>query len=80
MLLIILAIVIVGGGILFFYSKPFSTKVKEAARQATEWTSENIQKDPVGYLTWAMDECYATEEKLSASKLSMNTQLESGET
>jgi DNA repair exonuclease SbcCD ATPase subunit len=47
--------------------------VKEAARQATEWTPENIQKDPVGYLTWALEQCEKSEQKLAASKLSLKS-------
>jgi len=42
----IVAVVLVIGGILFFVSKPFNTRVKSATRQATQWTPENIQKDP----------------------------------
>ena len=69
--LVVLALV--AGGIWFFVSKPFQTNVKQAYNQATQWTPENIKKDPVGYLTWALDEVGKTEGKLQASELSLRT-------
>jgi hypothetical protein len=57
----------------FLVSKPFQTQVKTGYRQATEWTPENIQKDPVGYLTWALDEVGKTEKTLEASVISLKT-------
>lgn len=69
----ILAVALIGGGIWFYLSKPFQTQVKENYRQATEWTPENIKKDPVGYLTWALEEVGKTEQKLEASVLGMKT-------
>ncbi len=71
--LVIILIAVIGGLFAYFWSKPFKTKVDEAARQAREWTPENIQKDPVGYLTWAMSESQATEDRLNASALSLRT-------
>jgi hypothetical protein len=76
---IVLVIVLVLGAILFFVSKPFQTRVKQATRQATEWTPENIQKDPVGYLSWALAECGKTEEKLQASRLALKTNRNNAE-
>jgi len=67
--LIVLALV--GGGIWYFVSKPFMTHVNQTFNQATQWTPENIKKDPVGYLTWALDEVGKTEGKLQASELSL---------
>ena len=75
----VIVLVVVLGAILFFASKPFSTRVKEAARQATEWTPENITKDPVGYLTWALDECKRVEGDLKASTLALNTRRNQAE-
>ncbi|MGO9113272.1 MAG: hypothetical protein ACLP9L_28910 [Thermoguttaceae bacterium] len=69
--LVVLALV--AGGIWFFVSKPFQTNVKQAYNQATQWTPENIKKDPVGYLTWALDEVGKTQDKLQASELSLKT-------
>jgi chromosome segregation ATPase len=60
-------------------SKPFQTEVKEGYRQATEWTAENIQKNPVGYLTWALEEVGKTEQKLQASVLSLKTKKNGAE-
>ncbi len=69
--LIVLALVL--GGIWFFVSKPFQTHVSQAYTQATQWTPENIKKDPVGYLTWALAEVGKTQDKLQASELSLKT-------
>ena len=42
--------------------------------QATEWTPENIRKDPSGYLTWAIAEVGKTEGKLKDAQLALETQ------
>jgi DNA repair exonuclease SbcCD ATPase subunit len=70
---VVIIILAVAAVVFFFVSKPFQTRVKEATRQATEWTSENIQEDPVGYLTWARDEVQQSEKKLNAGLLSLKT-------
>ena len=44
------ALVVILGGIIFYLSDPFSTRVKAGYKQFTEWTPENIAKDPVNYL------------------------------
>ncbi|GEM_PF-3191901 len=69
----IIGVVVVGLVIFYFVSDPFSTRVDQVASQATEWTPENIQKDPVGYLTWALKETGKTEQQLNASALSLRT-------
>lgn len=69
----VIVLVLVVGAVFFFVSKPFSTRVREAARQATEWTPENIRKDPVGYLSWALRECRDTDDRLRASAISLRT-------
>ena len=56
-------------GVLLVWSKPFSSRVKQATRQVTEWTPENIQKDTVGYLQWALDSVHGTETHLEARGL-----------
>jgi len=71
----VIIVAVVGLVIFYLVSDPFSTKVDEGVRQATEWTPENIQEDPVGYLTWALKETLKTEEKLEASALSLRTKL-----
>ena len=47
-----IALVVVVGGIIFYLSDPFSTRVKAGYKQFTEWTPENIAKDPVNYLNF----------------------------
>jgi hypothetical protein len=74
-LIVLVVLVVVGLAAFFLISKPFQTQVKQQFEQATEWTSENIQKDPVGYLTWALGEVEKTEEKLNASRLSLKTKM-----
>lgn len=74
-ILILVLLALAAGVILYFWSQPFQTRVNEAARQASQWTPENIQKDPVGYLTWAREETGRTEQTLQASTLSLKTKL-----
>jgi len=69
----LIVLIAVGLGAFFLVSKPFSTQVKEGYRQATEWTADNIQEDPVGYLTWALSEVDNTEQRLQASVLGLKT-------
>lgn len=69
--LIVLALVV--GGVWYFVSKPSRAKWDETVRQATQWTPENIKKDPVGYLNYALEEVGKTEDKLQASELSLRT-------
>lgn len=71
--LVVLAVIAVA--VLYFWSDPFQARVDNAARQASQWTPENIQKDPVGYLSWALKETENTGNKLSASSLGLRTQL-----
>lgn len=70
---VVVVVALIVAAVAYFWSKPFQTKVDEAARQAREWTPENIQKDPVGYLTWAQAETQRTEDRLNASALSLRT-------
>lgn len=67
------ALIVLGLVAFFVVSKPFQTQVKEQFRQGTEWTPENIQADPVGYLTWALGEADKTEQKLEASVIGLKT-------
>lgn len=69
----LIALMFVSLGAYFVVSKPFSTRVRSSYRQATEWTAENIQKDPVGYLTWALSEVDKTEQRLQAGVLGLKT-------
>jgi hypothetical protein len=47
--------------------------VAKTSTEARQWTPENIKKDQVGYLTWALAEVGKTEDKLRASELSLTT-------
>ena len=42
--------------------------------QETQWTPENIKKDPVGYLTWAIDQTDATKTRLEAAQVALTKQ------
>jgi hypothetical protein len=70
----VIVLVLVLGGIWYFVSKPFQTHVNETLRQQTDWTSENIKKDPEGYLTWAIAQVDKTRDKLKAAQLTLTTQ------
>jgi len=74
-ILILIVLLIIGGAGFYFYSDVFKTKVNEAARQATKWTPENIQEDPVGYLTWARSECSTSLTSMKARALSLRTKV-----
>ena len=74
--LIIIAIIIVGGAIFLSVSKPWSQWAKTAVENATEWTPENIQKDKLGYLSWAKDEMEKAQNKLEARAIALGAALE----
>ena len=57
-------VVVVAGG--YFFSAPFKSKVDRKIEQATQWTPENIQKDPEGYLFFAQGEIENTKNTLEA--------------
>jgi hypothetical protein len=71
----IIALVVVAAIVFYFISDPFKAKVNEQVRQATKWTPENIQKDPVGYLQWALDECNSSKDMLEAREIGLRSQL-----
>jgi chromosome segregation ATPase len=70
----VICLLLVAGGIWYFVSKPFHTNVNEKFKQATEWTPENIKKDPVGYLNSAIEQIDETKKKLGAAQLALTTQ------
>jgi len=72
--LVIVLLLVVVLAALYFISDPFRTKVDESTRQATTWTPENIQKNPVGYLQFSLSELAAISSKLEARVLALNTQ------
>lgn len=67
----IIVLVVLGLGVFYIVSDPFSTKVNTALTGATEWTPENIQKDPVNYLTWALGKTKSSVSQLKTSELSL---------
>ena len=77
-IIIVLIIVVV---LVYFLSAPAKTKIDMAYKEATTWTADNIQKDPVGYLTWALGEIKVTSNKIEAREIALKTkqkELEAG--
>jgi hypothetical protein len=70
----VIFLLLIAGGIWYFVSKPFQTHVNQAITQATDWTPENIKKDPEGYLTWAIKQVDGTRDKLQAAQLALTKQ------
>ncbi len=62
---VVSAVVLVG--IAYFASGPFRSKVDRRIQQATQWTPENIQKDPEGYLFQAKQKVKDAQAKLEAN-------------
>jgi hypothetical protein len=67
----VLGVLVVGGAIWYFASDPFHTRVNEAWKQGTQWTPEQIAKDPVMYLNYVEGEANTALEKLKASKIAI---------
>ena len=74
--IIILIVVVIIGLVVYFKSAPIQTKVNEVVKQTTEWTPENIQKNPEGYLVWSRQQCKQSKESLNANLLSMKIKKE----
>ncbi len=77
-IIIVLILVVV---LAYFLSAPAKTKIDMAYKEATTWTADNIQKDPVGYLTWALGEINVTANKIEAREIALKTkqkELEAG--
>jgi hypothetical protein len=68
----ILIVVVVVGGILYFGSDIFRTKVDRAVEGFTEWTPENIAKDPKGYLFFCRKQTEDAIGKLKASQIGIS--------
>ena len=67
---LVVVLVVVGAGA-YFLSAPFRTKTQQAYKQFSEWTPENIAKDPVNYLNFAEAQTQAAMEQLKASEISV---------
>lgn len=65
------ALVVILGGIIFYLSDPFSTRVKAGYKQFTEWTPENIAKDPVNYLNFCEQKTTEAIQQLKADRISV---------
>lgn len=70
-LVVVLAIVLIGGGIWYFTSDVFRTRANSAMRDMTEWTPENIAKNPVLYLDFVEEKTQAAASSLKASKVAV---------
>ena len=75
----LVVLVLVAGAIFYFVSDPFKTKVDIQVEQATKWTPENINKDPVGYLTWAIGKSQQAADSLSARQIALAQQKSNNE-
>ena len=69
----VIAVILALGAGYYAVSDPFKAKVDKLVEDKTEWTSENIQKDPEGYVRWALQELGASRTKLEGRRLDMRT-------
>ncbi|MEM8883857.1 MAG: hypothetical protein AAGD14_07310 [Planctomycetota bacterium] len=67
----ILALLVIGGVGFYLWSDPFRTKTNEAFKQMSEWTPENIAKDPINYLNFCEEQTNLALEKLKTSEISI---------
>ena len=67
----ILALLVAVGAGLYFWSDVFRTKADAALRQMSEWTPENIAKDPVNYLNFCEEQTKDALDKLKAAEISV---------
>jgi len=70
----IIVLVVVALGIFYFVSDPFKAKVDKKIEQSTKWTNENIQKDPLGYLTWSMAEVRRVKAQMESNFIGLSRQ------
>src|SRR5688572_15874101 len=67
----IIAAVVVVGATLFFVSDPFNIWVRGNYKSLTEWTPENIAKNPVGYLDFVEIKTKEAQLELKADRISV---------
>lgn len=72
----LLILATLAGGILYFQSDFFRFKADQTVKDWTEWTPENITKDPKGYLQFAVGELDKIKGQLEAHKLHLNVELD----
>ena len=70
----VIVLVLIVGGIWYFVSDPFHQKVKDAFKENTTWTADQIRKDPAGYLSHAIDQADATKGKLETAQFALTKQ------
>jgi len=73
--LIIIAIIVVGA-IFLSVSKPWGQIAKDTWRGATEWTPENITKNPIAYFNWAIGELEKLQQQLKANRFAVAVERE----
>ncbi len=72
---VIVALAVTGVAGSYLASAPFRTNANLQFKQFTEWTPENIAKDPRGYLAWLGAELRRTEEQVIAQQVGVNQRL-----
>lgn len=70
-IVIIVVLAAIAGAAAYFLSDPVKTKTDAAYQQFSEWTPENIAKDPVNYLNFAEAQTKEALEKLKASEIAV---------
>ncbi|MCY2928208.1 MAG: hypothetical protein NTV86_01695 [Planctomycetota bacterium] len=70
-LVVVGAIVLVAFLAFYFWSDVFRTKLNTAARDFSEWTPDNIAKDPVNYLNFCEDQTTKAMTSLKASEIAI---------
>jgi septation ring formation regulator EzrA len=69
--LVLVGLVVVVFIALFAFSDVFRTKTKSAWEELTEWTPEQIAKDPVNYLNFCEEKTKDAMQKLKATEISI---------
>ncbi len=70
-ILSVVGAVVVIGGAAYMFSDVWSTKMESAYSQFSDWTPENIAKDPVNYLNFCEKRAKDAQTKLKARKISI---------
>jgi hypothetical protein len=70
---VIVVLVAVG---LFFVSPGFQSKAKKTFTDLTQWTPENIEKDPVGYWIFLKDKAEADKKELQNTRHGLSAAME----
>ena len=58
-------------GVFYFTSDPVRTKTKAAYKQFSEWTPENIAKDPLNYLNFCEEQTKGALDKMKATEIAI---------